>query len=78
MSNYTSILTGLNVLSVTSSYPGYVFTTSDGAKLVRNIPAVVLINMAAKGDCLMIGLNIEDEKLVTLIPDMEKEKSWTI
>jgi len=78
MSHYTSHATGLKVLSVTSFYPGYVFTTSDRAKLVRTIPGVVIINTAAKGDSLIMGVDIEDEKLATMIPDMEKEKSWTI
>jgi hypothetical protein len=78
MSNYTSQSTGLKVLSVTSSFPGYVFTANDRAKLVRSIPGLVIINTATKGDCLILGVDIEEEKLSSLIPQVEKEKTWTI
>ena len=73
LSNYTSQETGLKVLSVTSSSPGYTFTTSDRARLVKNIPGVVIINAAGKGDSLLLGVDIEDENLVKLIPILEKE-----
>ena len=36
--------TGLIAMSVSSSSPGYVFTASDRAKLVKFIPGVVIIN----------------------------------
>jgi len=71
LSNYTSQATGLKVLSVTTSTPGYIFTASDRAGLVKNIPGVVIINTAGKGDCLILGVDIEDEKLLKLIPELE-------
>ena len=61
LSNYTSPATGLKVLSVTSSSPGYVFTAGDRARIVRMIPGVVIINAAGKGDCLVLGVDIEDD-----------------
>ena len=52
--NYISPATGLKVLSVTSSTPGYAFTAGDRAKIVRNIPGVVIINTTGKGDVLFL------------------------
>jgi len=78
LSKSTSRSTGLKVLSVTSSYPGYVFTANDRAKLVRSIPGVVIVNTALKGDSLILGVDIEHEKLSTIITQVEKDKSWSI
>jgi len=77
LSKYTSPSTGLKVLSVSSSSPGYVFTAGDRARIVRNIPGVVIINTACKGDRLVLGVDIEDDKLLKLIPEIEKE-SWKV
>ena len=71
--------TGLLVLSVTSSYPGYVFTAVDRAKLVSCIPGVVIINTAKKGDSLILG--VEPEELTNVFLDVEKElksKNWAV
>eukprot|EP00092_Neocalanus_flemingeri_P015933 GFUD01017250.1.p1 GENE.GFUD01017250.1~~GFUD01017250.1.p1 ORF type:complete len:1654 (+),score=467.45 GFUD01017250.1:121-5082(+) len=78
MSNCISRSTGLKILSVTSSIQGYVFTANDRAKLVRSIPGVVIINTAMKGDCLVLGVDIEEHLLSSVLTQMEEQKSWTI
>merc|ERR1719186_2368772 len=71
--------TGLKVLSVTSSVSGYVFTANDRVKLVRTIPGLVIINTAGKGDSLMLGVDVEDDKLSSLLLQLEKDlNNWNI
>jgi len=67
-------------MSVTSSVTGLFFSASDRAMLVRCIPGVVLINTAGKGHCgcesLVLGVDMEEEKLSMLLPQIEKEQHW--
>merc|ERR1719186_454948 len=71
--------TGLKVLSVTSSVSGYVFTSNDRVKLVRTIPGLVIINTAGKGDSLVLGVDVEEDKLSSLLSQLEKDmNNWYI
>merc|ERR1719186_184888 len=71
--------TGLKVLSVTSFVSGYVFTANDRVKLGRTIPGLVIINTAGKGDSLVLGGDVEDDKLSSLLLQLEKDlNNWNI
>ena len=74
----TSNSIGLKVLSITSCFPGYVFTANDRAKLVRSIPGVVIINTANKGDKLVLGVDMEDDKLSSLLTQFQDQKNWNL